>query len=94
MEITVEFVGVARVLTKTSKTVFQVSEGSSYQDILRKLGNEYPVLVDQMIDMENGVFIGSNMFSKDGKKMIRPNEMKGSPKEGEHLILMSVLAGG
>ena len=94
MEVTIEFVGVARVLTKASKTVLILREGSTYRDILKVLGKEYPVLVDQMIDLKNHAFIGSNMFSKNGKKMVRPNEMGESPGDGEHLILMSVLAGG
>lgn len=94
MQITVEFVGVARVLTKTSYAVISLGDHGTYQDIVKDLGRQFPVLVDQMIDLKNGTFIGSNMFSKDGKRMIRPTEMRESPIDGEHLILMSVLAGG
>lgn len=94
MEITVEFVGVSRVLTKTSSAVISLGNHGTYQDILKELGRQFPELVDQMIDLQTESFIGSNMFSKDGKKMIRPKEMQESPIDGEHLILMSVLAGG
>lgn len=94
MQITVEFVGVSRVLTKSSNVVINLGNHGTYQDVLKELGRQFPELVDQMIDQKTGTFIGSNMFSKDGKKMIRPKEMEESPIDGEHLILMSILAGG
>ncbi len=94
MKITVEFAGLARVLTRQSQIHLDVSEGMTFRDILFRLAEMFPQLAGDVIDPTLGTLRSSNMLNLNGKRMIQPSEMDASPQEGDRLILMSILAGG
>ena len=93
-EIAVEFQGISRVLTKCKSTTLCFDSPVTYLKIIRRLADMFPALVGQVINNDLTSFLGSNMLSVDGKRMIRPVDLDNTPQEGEKLILMSILAGG
>jgi molybdopterin converting factor small subunit len=94
MEITVEFAGIARVLTRQSRFVLELEEGATFRHILQRLGEMHPELMGEVIHPSFDSLKSSNMLNLNGRRMIQPSQMDQSPQEGDRLILMSILAGG
>jgi hypothetical protein len=94
MEIIIEFVGVSRMITKTTRINLELEEGTTYQDLVSILADKFPGLVGQLITPQDHNFYPSNMFSLNGKRMIKTEEMGTKVNNGDRLILMSILAGG
>ena len=82
------------MLTGQSELKVNFRQGTTFSDIVKSLAQKFPSLVGQIIDKNGSDFIASNLFSLNGQQMIQESEMNGSPKEGDHLILISLLAGG
>ncbi len=94
MEVTVEFAGLARVLTRQPRVLMTLDEGTSFREILEQLGKLHPELVGDVIHPSFTSLKSSNMLNLNGKRMIQPAHMDESPEHGDRLILMSILAGG
>lgn len=94
MNLDVEFIGVSRVLSGVSKVRIAIPTQGTYRDVIVVLANMFPQFIGQLIDMSQKAFIGSSMFNIDGKRMIKTEELDNSPVENEHLIVMSIMAGG
>ncbi len=94
MNVTVEFAGLARVLTRQPRISLQLEEGTTFRQILEELGKRHPELVGEVIHPNFASLKSSNMLNVNGKRMIQPEQMDQSPEEGDRLILMSILAGG
>jgi molybdopterin converting factor small subunit len=94
MEITVEFAGLARVLTRQSRLVLELESDATFRHILRQLGEMHPELVGEVLHPSFESLKASNMLNLNGKRMVQPSQMDQSPEEGDRLILMSILAGG
>lgn len=94
MELTVEFAGLARVLTRIPRFTLQLDEGTSYRQILRMLSDRHPELVGDVIRPDFDSLQASNMLNLNGRHMIQPSQMDQCPNQGDRLILMSILAGG
>jgi hypothetical protein len=94
MEVTVEFAGLARVLTRKSRVSLNLEEGTSFREILQRLGAMHPELIGEVIAVDCTALKASNMLNLNGKRMIQPTQMDQSPAPGDRLILMSILAGG
>lgn len=94
MRITVEFAGLARVLTRQSRVDLDLDEGTTFQKVLETLGQQYPELVGDVLHPSLTSLKASNMLNLNGKRMVQPAQMDQSPEDGDRLILMSILAGG
>ena len=64
------------------------------RDVLRILADQYPALIGDVLQPDGETLYPSNMLNLNGKRMIQPLQMDHSPQAGDHIILMSVLAGG
>ena len=93
-QVQVEFTGISRMLTGQSEMMFKIRQGTTFSEIVKLLGKKFPSLVGQIIDKDGSVLIATNLFSINGQQIIQESEMNGSPKEGDRLILISLLAGG
>ncbi|MFP4395994.1 MAG: MoaD/ThiS family protein [Anaerolineales bacterium] len=94
MKVSVEFNGIFRILTKASHLSLELPPGTTFREIIKLLGERYPVLAGEVLDSEKGTLIASNALSLNGKCMVRLAELDDAPQEGDRLIFMSVLAGG
>jgi molybdopterin converting factor small subunit len=93
-QVVVEFTGVSRMLTGQSEMTIKIRQGTTFSEIVKLLGKKFPSMVGQIIEKDGSVFIATNLFSLNGQQIIQESEMNGSPKEGDRLILISLLAGG
>jgi molybdopterin converting factor small subunit len=94
MNVTVEFIGVSRVLTKAQICELSLPNDASYNKVVKALAEKHPELVGQLIDPEDFHFYGSNMFHLNGKKMISLNDMDKPVHDGDHLVLLTIFTGG
>lgn len=94
MEISVEFTSIARILTGVKHIALHVDSNTTLLQILDLVAKQYPQLVGQLIDPQTHRFYASNLFSLNGQRMIRDDEMDFCPSNGDRLIIMSLLAGG
>lgn len=94
IQVKVEFTGVSRMLTGQSEVTFKVKPGTTFADMVALLAKHYPPLLGQVIEKKGNAFIATNLFSLNGQQMIQDSEMGGQPKDGDRLILISLLAGG
>lgn len=94
MQVTVEFAGVSRVLTRTRKISIDLEATATFHDLLRVLGERYPQLMGEVISPSEYSLEGANMLNLNGERMLQPDQMDTSPDDGDRIILMSVLAGG
>jgi hypothetical protein len=93
-QITVEFIGLSRILTHQHKLALKIDPGTSYRDIISIIAKKYPSMVGQVITPDGKELYGSNMISLNGKHMINEDEIGNSPHDGDRIIFMSILAGG
>ncbi len=94
MNVTVEFVGVSRILTKAQSCELSLAKDASYNQVVKALAEKHPELVGQLIDPENFHFYGSNMFHLNGKTMVSTNDMDNPAHDGDHLVLLTIFTGG
>lgn len=90
----IEFTGLSRSITGVSSVVLQFEPGTTYRDLIRKLGLLYPGLIGILIAEDGETFLSSNMFIIGGDYASPAMVMEDSPKDGEHIHLMSVITGG
>lgn len=94
MEVTVEFAGLARVLTRRTSIPLELRDDCTFRQILRQLGDMHPELVGEVIHPSFASLQSSNMLNLNGRHMVQANQMDECPEQGDRLILMSILAGG
>jgi hypothetical protein len=94
MNIVVEFTGLARSITKRKEITLAVREGTTYKQIIRQVGEIYPGLIGVLIDTDGETFLSSNMFIINGDMSVPAMILEESPREGDHLVLMSLVTGG
>jgi molybdopterin converting factor small subunit len=94
MQIRLEFLGVARLVTSAKEDFFDLHEGASYRELVRHLGRRYPALIGDVIQPSGDRLQGPNIFCSKDTSIIRLEQMDQRLQDGEQLILMSLSAGG
>ena len=94
IQVRVEFSGLSRILAGANEMQLSISPDNTYIDVIRLVAEKYPALVGNVIDESRCALFPSNVFSRDGKTIVLPEQMKDIPRDGETLILLSLLAGG
>lgn len=94
MQIRLEFLGVARLVTGAKEDFFDLHEGATYRELVRHLGRRYPALIGDVIQPSGDRLQGPNIFCSKDTSIIKPEQMDHRLQDGEQLILMSLSAGG
>jgi molybdopterin converting factor small subunit len=94
IQVKVEFTGVSRVLTGATETRLTLDKGSSVGCVIRQLGEQNPQLVGHIIEKDGATLIPTNVFSVNGQSILHESDLAFEPKDGDTLILLSLLAGG
>ncbi len=94
MQVLVEFMGVARVVSGVKQVTLELEEGTTFRQVIRLLGQQYPKLLGEIIQADGETFQASNMLNLNGRRMVQPAQMDDVPNDGDRLIFMSILAGG
>jgi len=92
--VTVEFSGLAQVLVGKTRLPYEFPAGATYRDLVRRLAQDHPALIDVLITPDGQDFLSSNMFVVDGD-LVNPVMLLDQPiQDGQNLHLMSVITGG
>ena len=94
MKISVEFTGYARHLIGLKDIPLEFEASPTYGEIIHDLGIRFPVLIGLLIDPGGDALMSGNLFIVNGDMGTAAMDMKGRPKDGERLILMSLITGG
>ncbi|MGV8025726.1 MAG: MoaD/ThiS family protein [Anaerolineaceae bacterium] len=94
IQVKVEFSGLSRILAKANDMQLSLSPRQTYVDVIRLVAEKYPALVGNVIDKSKTDLFPSNIFSRNGKTVVMPDQLNDCPRDGEVLILLSLLAGG
>lgn len=94
MHVLVEFTGISRVLTGEKEFAIPLSEGTQLREVVQTISRKYPVLVGEVIGKDGESLIPTNLFSINGKQILQEDQLHYQPKDGDRLILLSLLAGG
>jgi len=93
-QVVVEFTGISRVLTGQSECSLPLPEGADMSEVVKSIAHRYPSLLGEVIEKDGKRMIATNLFSINGEKVLHEDELDYQPKKGDHLILLSLLAGG
>ena len=94
LQVQVEFTGISRMLTGQSEIKLPLQPNSTFADVVKLLGKKYPALLGQIIEKDGNSFIPTNLFSQNGQQIIQDADMGGMVRDGDRLIVISLLAGG
>ena len=94
IQVFVEFSAISRVLTGKSEFQINLKKGSSIADLVAALGKKFPQLLGQIIEKDGQALIPTNVFSVNGQKIIHESDTGFQPRDGDKLILLSLLSGG
>lgn len=90
----VEFTGISRMLTGEMEYQLPLTDGDVMMDVVRAIGRKFPTLVGEVIEKNGETLIPTNLFSVNGKQILNEKQLQYQPKDGDRLILLSLLAGG
>ncbi len=94
MQVLVEFTGIPRIVTGVKQVPLELQDGVTFREIVRLLGSQYPKMVGEVLHSDGETLQPSNMLNLNGRRMVQPAQMDDAPRDGDRLILMSILAGG
>jgi len=94
IQVLVEFTGISRVLTGKKEYQLPLADGAGMMDVVRAIGRKFPPLVGEVIEKDGETLIPTNLFSVNGKQILNEKQLHYQPKNGDRLILLSLLAGG
>ena len=94
MNAVVEFTGISRMVTGLQEWSCPITAKTTLHDIVSLLAEQFPAMKGQIIEKDGKSLIATNLFSLNGEKIVRPEEMDETLKPGDRLILISLLAGG
>ncbi len=94
MQIHIEFLGLARLVTGERELSLNVEEGTTYRDLVRLLAGKYPQMIGQVIRPDRATLQEPNIFNLNARRMIQANHMDETLQGSDQIILMSMSAGG
>jgi hypothetical protein len=90
----VEFTGISRVLTGQTECPLPLDKNAKMHDVVRMISRKFPSLVGEVIEKDGKSLIPTNLFSINGEQILHEEQLQYQPKDGDRLILLSLLAGG
>ncbi len=94
LNLTIELTGAARAVAGVKTIPLELANTAVYRDIVRIIACRYPALIGLLIDTDGETFLSSNLFVINGDLATPAMVMDEHPRDGDHLILMSVITGG
>lgn len=92
--VTVKLTGAAAALAGTRSAVIMLDEAGTYRDLIFKLAETLPALVNLVIDSTGKDMLSSNFFQLSEQEFIMPGMWEQQPRDGAEIILISPVTGG
>ena len=94
MRIQVELLGLSRIVTGQRELQLEISNDTTYRDVIRRLGTMYPALIGNVIQPDGETLQAPNILNLNARQMIQAGQLQDQVNEGDRVILMSMSAGG
>jgi molybdopterin converting factor small subunit len=94
MQILIEFLGLSRLITGEKGQVLELAEGATYRELVGRLGGTYPGLIGDVIQPGLDGLQPPNVFHAKEGQFIKEDRMDQNLKPNDHIVLMSLSAGG
>ncbi len=90
----IELTGVAKDIAGQKEIQMNLAAQDTYHDVVEKLAELYPNLVNILIAPDKKTFLSSNLFIINDEMTEPVFVMEKHPRDGDRLTLLSVMTGG
>lgn len=90
----VEFTGIAKDIAGQKEILIEMASQDTYHDVVSRLAELYPNLVNILIAPDKKNFLSSNLFIINDEMTEPIFIMDKHPRDGDRLTLLSVMTGG
>jgi molybdopterin converting factor small subunit len=90
----VELTGIAKDIAGQKEIQLEIALDETYHDVVSRLADLYPNLVNILIAPDKKNFLSSNLFIINDEMTEPVFMMDQQPKDGDRLTLLSVMTGG
>jgi len=94
VHLTVEFTGIAKDIAGQKEIDVEIASDETYHDVVSRLAELYPYLVNILIAPDKKNFLSSNLFIINDEMTEPVFIMDKNPHDGDRLTLLSVMTGG
>jgi hypothetical protein len=94
MQVQIEFLGLSRLITGAKRQHIDFTEGSTFRELVRQLGNTYPDLIGEVIQAGQDELQSPNVFHTSEGHFIKQDQLGKNLMPDDHIVLMSLSAGG
>ena len=94
VQVHIEFLGLARIITGKKVTIIDISEGATFRELVRHLRRQHPDLIGNVIQPARDELQPPNIFHCKNSCFIKQDQWNQRLKPNEHIVLMSLSAGG
>jgi molybdopterin converting factor small subunit len=94
MKIVIEFTNLSKALAGVKELEMALDPGTTFGQIVERLGVLYPAPIGILIEPGGKKFMNSNMFIINGDMATPAFIMDECPKDGDRLVLMTLVTGG
>jgi molybdopterin converting factor small subunit len=94
VHLTVEFTGIAKDIAGQKEIQIEMAFEDTYHDVVSRLAELYPDLVNILIAPDKKTFLSSNLFIINDEMNDPVFFMEKHPRNGDRLTLLSVMTGG
>jgi molybdopterin converting factor small subunit len=94
VHLTVEFTGIAKDIAGQKEILIEMASQDTYHDVVSRLAELYPNLVNILIAPDKKNFLSSNLFIINDEMTEPIFIMDKHPRDGDRLTLLSVMTGG
>jgi molybdopterin converting factor small subunit len=94
MQVQIEFFGLSRVITGKKNETVDFTEGATFRELVRQLGCTYPGLIGDVIQAGQDALQPPNVFHLKDRHFIKQDQLDQYLKPNDHIVLMSLSAGG
>jgi molybdopterin converting factor small subunit len=94
MQVQIEFFGLSRLITGKKTQTIDFTEGATFRELVGQLGCAYPDLIGDVIQAGQDVLQPPNVFHLKDRHFIKQDQLDQYLKPNDHIVLMSLSAGG
>ncbi len=94
MQVQIEFFGLSRLITGKKGQTIDFTEGATFRELVGRLGRFYPDLVGEVIRPGQDGLQPPNVFHLKDRHFIKQDQLDHNLKPNDHIVLMSLSAGG
>ena len=94
MQVQIEFFGLSRLITGTKTQTIDFTAGATFRGLVRQLSCTYPDLIGDVIQAGHDALQPPNVFHLKDSHFIKQDQLDQNLKPNDHIVLMSLSAGG